>query len=313
MARERGERRAGMKKWLGMEGETAAWGHDPGQLDIPQMLRTAEWMGSLYGQKGWFDLTVTGWEHVPPAPALFVSNHSGGTTIPDVWGLLYAWVQKYGAERIVHPLAHDMIFAHPKLGELAAKVGVLRANPQNGRRVLMEWKRDLFVCPGGDRDTWRPWKERYKVHFSGRKGYAKLALITGRPVVPVANAGAHETLVVLTDGAKLARTLRFPQLFRAEVFPVHLSVPWGLAVGPWPHLPMPAHLRYQIGPAIEVGPPQEHPSEADIQALDARVQEEIQKLLNQLKERHPPVRERAARVYRVARQSFQRVTRRPKA
>lgn len=311
MKREHGGRKAQLLRWLGHT--EVEWGHDPGQLDLSQLERTAEWMGKLYGQKGWFDLTVKGWEHLPPAPGLFVSNHSGGTTIPDVWGLLYAWVSRHGTSRIVHPLAHDMIFAHPKLGELAAKVGVLRANPRNGRRVLEEWRRDLFVCPGGDKDTWRPWKDRYKVRFSGRRGYAKLALITGTPVVPVANAGAHETLVVLTDGARIARTLRFPQLFRAEVFPVHLSVPWGLAVGPWPHLPMPAHLRYQIGPAISVGAPQEDPSEKDIEELDSAVQTAIQKCLDQLRAEHPDVGERARRVYRVARRSVQVLARRPKS
>jgi hypothetical protein len=104
--------------------------------------------------------------------------------------------------------------------------------------------------------------------------------------VPVANAGAHETLVVLTDGRPVARALRLPELARAEIFPIHLSLPWGLAVGPWPHLPTPARLRYRIGPPI-LPPaglaPGADPPEELVQAVDAEVRAAVQRLLDELR------------------------------
>jgi 1-acyl-sn-glycerol-3-phosphate acyltransferase len=275
------------------------WGYNPDQLDPTLMERAIEVLAPVYGEGGYFKLSVSGWEQIPVAPALFVSNHSGGTTIPDVWGLMYAWVQRYGLSRIVHPLAHDMIFATEVSGKTASRLGVLRASRDNAWKVLNDYKRDVFVCPGGDKDTWRPWKERYKVRFSGRKGYARIALKAGRPVVPVANAGAHETLMVLTDGTSFARKIGLQKHFRAEVFPIHLSIPWGLAIGPLPHLPAPAHLRYRIGAPIPVGPPNPDPSDAEVDALDQQVQAAIQEQLDLLKIEEPKLKERVERVARV--------------
>jgi 1-acyl-sn-glycerol-3-phosphate acyltransferase len=154
--------------------------------------------------------------------------------------------------------------------------------------VLKEWRRDLLVMPGGDVDVWRPYSERYKVKFAGRTGYARLALKTGVPIVPLANAGAHETLRVLTDGAAVARWLKFPKLFRASIFPVSLSIPWGLTIGPWPHLPPPTRLRYRIGrpvlPEGGFGEPGEEPSNERVRAYDARVRRAMQDLLDQLRD-----------------------------
>ena len=235
---------------------------------------------------------------LPPAPVLFVSNHSGGTMIPDMWGLMVAWVERFQAERIVHPLAHDMLFVAKPMAELLGKVGVLRASSENGRQAL-SGGRDVLVCPGGDREVWRPWKDRYKVNFSGRRGYAKLALRTGVPVVPVAHAGAHETLMVLSDGAGLARALGLPKRFRAEIMPIHLSIPWGLTVGPWPHFPAPAHMRYRFGTAIPL-PAAHEPTDGEVEELDRAVQAEIQRMLDQLQKEEPTLRERAQHVAQVA-------------
>lgn len=277
------------------------WGLDPSDRDQLAIDRVRRAVDPFFGPEGWFGLTVRGWENLPDRPVMLVSNHSGGTTIPDMWGLLVSWLRRFGSTRVVHPLAHDMIFALPAVGEFFAKLGVLRATPGMGRRVLSETDRDLFVCPGGDKDTWRPWKDRWKVNFAGRKGYAKLALQTGVPVVPVANAGAHESLVVLTDGARLARRLHLPELFRAEIFPVHLSLPWGLGVGPMPHLPLPVHLRYRIGAPVPLPadlPKGVEPSAAAVEAYDLAVRGALQRLLDELKAERV---DRAAEAHRVAR------------
>lgn len=284
-----------IERWFNQHADSS-WGRDPRHLDLEFAGRVAERIGALYGENSWFGLSVNGWENLPDRPSLLVSNHSGGTTIPDMWGLMVAWYRQFGIRRVVHPMAHDMIFLLPALAESFARLGVLRGAREIAERVLTEHQRDVLVCPGGDRDTWRPWRDRYRVNFAGRKGYARIALRSGVPIVPVANAGAHSTFIVLTDGARVARKLRLPELFRAEIFPVHLSVPWGLGVGPMPHLPMPSHLRYRIGTPIFPpipSPVGQEPSAEAVEAYDTVVRAAVQGLLDQLKEEEVPPGKRA--------------------
>jgi 1-acyl-sn-glycerol-3-phosphate acyltransferase len=272
-------------KWL-HKSQHVAWGTDPGEYDPDAVKRTLPGVKKLFGPGRYFGVDVTGWEHMPEAPAMIVMNHSGGTTIPDVWGFISAWYQNYGVYRPLHPMAHEIILSTRVTGEYFARRGVLRGSRDLALSVLRDWRRDLMVMPGGDLDTWRPYSERYTVRFSGRTGYARTALKAGVPIVPVAHAGAHETLIVLSDGRKLAHALGLPTLARASIWPVHLSLPWGLAIGPWPHIPTPARLRYRIGPPV-LAPERvargEEPSEELVRAMDAVVQAEVQRLLDELK------------------------------
>lgn len=258
-----------------------AWGSDPSVFDPVATERTVERFGLLFGRHRWFGLDVRGLEQVPRAPCLFVSNHSGGTTIPDAWGFAIGWYRHFGVERPLHFLAHELVLATETTGRYFAQRGLLRASMQSAREAIERFGRDVIVMPGGERDTWRPHRRRYQVEFAGRTGYARLALELGVPIVPVANAGAHDTLWVLSDGRWLARALRLPELARAEIWPIHLSIPWGLAVGPWPHVPLPVTLRYRVGSAI-VSKRSTNPSEDEVRALDAEVRASVQRLLDGL-------------------------------
>ena len=265
----------------------ARWGTDPGEYTPALVEETVSSMGRLFGPGCYFGLEIEGWENIPSAPAMLVSNHSGGTTIPDVWGLLIGWYRHFGANRPCHPLAHEIILSTELTARFFSKRGVLKANPRVAEDVLTNFGRDLLVMPGGDIDTWRPYSERYKARFGGRRGYARLALRTGAKVIPVANAGAHETLLVLTDGRKFARAIGLPDVARAEIFPVHLSLPWGLGIGPLPHLPTPATLRYKIGAPVEVPAgvvPGVEPTSEQVDAYATRVEAAVQSLLDKLRD-----------------------------
>ncbi|MFO0630648.1 MAG: hypothetical protein U0325_34165 [Polyangiales bacterium] len=273
-------------RWFNRD-RSIRWGDDPAQYDPAAVRETLAHAQRLFGLGRYFDLDVRGWEKLPAAPSLLVSNHSGGTTIPDVWGLMVGWYLRVGAERPLHPLAHEIILATSATAEFFGRRGVLRARPENAWRALVEQRRDVLVLPGGDRDTWRPYARRWDVEFAGRMGYARLALRAGSPVVPVARAGAHHTLMVLSDGRRVARALGLPRLFRAEIWPVHLSLPWGLAVGPWPHIPLPTRMAYRLGDPIDprrFGAPGEEPDPEAVRALDAEVRAAIQAMLVELRD-----------------------------
>jgi 1-acyl-sn-glycerol-3-phosphate acyltransferase len=261
------------------------WGTDPGVYDPEHVRRTLSYVRRLIGPHHYFGLDARGLEQVPAAPVMLVSNHSGGTTIPDVWGLALAWYDWFGVERPLHGVVHEIILATDATGAFFSRLGAVRGSRALAFDVLNQWQRDLLVLPGGDLDAWRPHADRYRVQFGGRIGYARTAIRAQVPVVPVAHAGAHETLMVLTDGRRLAKALHFHEFFRADIFPIHLSLPWGIGVGPWPHLPTPVTLRYRFGSPI--APPlwrgQADPPDELVRDHDARIRAAMQQLLDELR------------------------------
>lgn len=264
------------------------WGTSPDEFRPEAVQGTLRKLDFMFGEHRYFPLHVHGWEHVPPSPVLVVANHSGGTTVPDAWGWAMAWYRHFGYQRPLHVLAHEMILATRATGEYFGQRGLLRGEPEVARRALTEWRRDVLVMPGGDQDVWRPYSMRYQVCFGGRTGYAKLALRAGVPIVPVANAGAHETLIVLSRGRRIAQMLGLRQVARANIFPIHLSLPWGLAVGPWPHIPPPTTLRYRIGEAIApTWRGEGEPPEAAVMDLDLATRRAMQGLLDELRAEPP--------------------------
>jgi 1-acyl-sn-glycerol-3-phosphate acyltransferase len=111
----------------------------------------------------------------------------------------------------------------------------------------------VLVYPGGDWETHRPSWEGGKVDFGGRKGFIKLALETGVPIVPVVSVGGQETALFLSRGAGLAKALRLDRTARLKVLPISLALPWGLNVGDFlGHLPLPAKVTIEVLQPIDV-------------------------------------------------------------
>lgn len=279
------------KAWLlsRLHPDGTEWGVNVSDYDPLAVTRTLKKMSVLFGAGRYFRVEVEGWENIPPSPVMIVSNHSGGTLFLDSWGLLFAWYANFGTGRPLHPAVHEVLLGNSLTAEFLARRGAVQAHRHLAQRVLSEWRRDLLVMPGGDLDVWRPYRDRYRVQFAGRTGYARIALEAGLPVVPVANAGAHETLYVLSDGRRFAEMFGLPKFVRAHIWPVHLSLPWGLAIGPLPHMPPPTKLRYRFGAAVE--PPildGEPPTDEQVAAFDARVRAAVQGELDQLAAQRRP-------------------------
>lgn len=194
----------------------------------------------------WFSPVVRGLGRVPEEPALFVANHNGGLVSADTFVLGASLLHAHGPSRLPHALAHEVVLRAPGLHQLLVPLGAVRASPTNATR-LFESGRNVLVYPGGDLDSMRPFARRDRIEFGERRGYVRLALRTGVPIVPVVAAGAHATSIVLTDGRPLARALGLPRRLRLEVCPITLSVPWGLVVGITPpYLPLPTRIFLEV-------------------------------------------------------------------
>lgn len=230
-------------------------------------------------------LDVRGLHHIPDGPALLVGNHNGGLSPVD--GLfLVPFYEQRGFDTRVYVLAHDVLFRLPPLARFLARHGVVPASHDHGDEVLRRGHR-LLVFPGGDLESMRPYRQRHRMSFNGRTGFARLALRMGVPIVPVVSAGAHETFVVLSQGRGVARLLERFGLggLRVKTLPMAFALPWGLVAGPGmalPYLPLPSRIMVHVDAPIDTAAFGAHDSDEAATALAAHVEVRMQTRLDAL-------------------------------
>ena len=64
--------------------------------------------------------------------------------------------------------------------------------------------------------------------------------------------GGADAMPVLVRGDQLSRALRLDKLLRLKVFPIAVSLPWGIAPAALPQFPLPAKIRTRLMPAVEL-------------------------------------------------------------
>jgi 1-acyl-sn-glycerol-3-phosphate acyltransferase len=168
-----------------------------------------------------FRYAFRGIDALPPPPVLLVGNHSGAGVI-EILCMFAAWHAHFGESRPAFALANDVSLSYPGIGDWLRTIGGVPASYANGRDVLTAG-RDLLVFPGGDVDSFRPFYRPRDVVFGNRRGYARLALETGVPVVPVATIGAHFTYLMAPGNAALARVLGLKKRARLDSAPMTLG------------------------------------------------------------------------------------------
>jgi 1-acyl-sn-glycerol-3-phosphate acyltransferase len=221
-------------------------------------------------------------------PALLVGNHSGGNVIVDTFVFSLAFSTYFGAERPFHQLAHNLAMAWPVAGEMLRKSGTMSASHEHAEEALAAGA-PVLVYPGGDWETHRPSWESDKIDFADRKGFVRLALDAGVPIVPVVSIGGQETALFLTRGAGLAKALRLDKLLRLKVLPISIALPWGLNVGDLAgHIPLPSKITIEVLPAIDLE--REFGPDPDVDEVYEHVTSQMQEALDGLAaERRFPV------------------------
>lgn len=235
------------------------------KVDHKTIRRVLPFLEGLY--KYYFRCEVKGWENVPKENALFVGNHNGLITF-EVLMLFYAWWAQFGPAKRALGLAHAIAVDNPLFKWLIPKLGGIPARPDIAEEALNHGY-SLLVFPGGEKEAFRSYRERKVVDFYQRKGFIRLALKTGRPIVPIACVGGQESYIILHRGEEIAEALGLKKKLRLHGLPVTFRslfflwclasgfvffVPWILVPGAFASIfvPLPVKMTFEILPPIDV-------------------------------------------------------------
>jgi len=213
-------------------------GHDPTFIE-----RTAPVLEFLYSK--YFRVRMIGIENVPDTgPALLVANHSGGLPYDGAM-LIYGIYREHSRHRRLRTLVANFAFHSGWMANVVAKIGGVRASQETAQPLLAGCNL-LGVFPEGLKGVGKLYRERYRLTYFGRGGFARLARQAQVPMLPVAIVGAEEIHPVVGKITSLAAPLGIPYI------PITPTFPW---LGPLGLLPVPTKWTIRIGAPIAPPPP----------------------------------------------------------
>jgi 1-acyl-sn-glycerol-3-phosphate acyltransferase len=178
--------------------------------------------------------SVVGLDNIPRSgPAIMALNHSFATYD----GFLLGMAIYQHTRRLPAGLGDKLIFKIPGLAYFAETVGIHPANHENGA-YLLDIGRLLAVAPGGMREALRPSSQRYQIRWDKRKGFIKLSIRSGAPIILAACPAADDLYSVYEwSGTKIG--------YKQLKVPVPLFRGLGLSL-----IPKPVKLTHAISPAL---------------------------------------------------------------
>ena len=258
---------------------TDSHSRDIGDIGKFDPVLTQRWMGVIRPVlKTYFRSEVRGLDSFPPGGALVVGNHSGGMFPMDVPVLSVDFYQKFGYDRPIYTLSHDILMTGPA-GEFLRRAGYIRANRENAAKALRSGG-VVIVFPGGDYDAYRPTFAENVIDFNGRKGYVSTAIQAGVPIVPAVSIGGQQTQLYLSRGTWLAERLGVKRLLRSAILPLSFGFPFGLSVVIPPNLPLPTKIVTQVLEPIDIAA--QFGADPDVEEVDEYVRSVMQQGLDEL-------------------------------
>lgn len=161
----------------------------------------------------YFRLEVEGLENIPKKGAAIVSpNHSGYMGIDAA---LLAHTITQNSKRIPRVLTHHFWFLTKTTALPAQKMGFTEATYKNGVDELKK-KHLVVIFPEGEAGNFKPTHKMYMLQ-EFRRGFVRMALETGSPIVPCIVIGAEESQINLSN-------LKLTKFLKGLVIPLPLNV-----------------------------------------------------------------------------------------
>ncbi len=166
---------------------------------------------------------VHGLDSIPArGPVIVACNHSLATY--DMLMLMASVYSHNG--RIPRSLIDRAFYVMPGLGELMEKLGGIMGSQETAASLLNNGE-IIYLAPGGMRESLRPSSERYQILWNRRRGFARLSLETGAPIVLAACPKADDIFKVYDNSfTKLIyKHLRLPFFFARGIGPTAIPRP----------------------------------------------------------------------------------------
>lgn len=161
----------------------------------------------------YFRLNIEGLEHIPKkGAAIVLPNHSGYMGIDAA---LLAHIIAQNAKRIPRVMTHHFWFLTETTALPAQKMGFTEATLKNGIAELQK-NHVVVLFPEGEAGNFKPTEKMYQLQ-EFRRGFVRMALETGAPIIPTLIIGAEESQITLS-------TLKFTKFLKGLVIPLPLNV-----------------------------------------------------------------------------------------
>jgi 1-acyl-sn-glycerol-3-phosphate acyltransferase len=161
----------------------------------------------------YFRLEIEGIERIPKkGAAIVLPNHSGYMGIDAA---LLAHIITQNAKRLPRVLTHHFWFLTETTALPAQKMGFTEATLRNG---IAELKKNHVVVlfPEGEAGNFKPTEKMYQLQ-EFRRGFVRMALDTGAPIIPTLVIGAEESQITLSN-------LKLTKFLKGLVIPLPLNV-----------------------------------------------------------------------------------------
>ncbi len=180
---------------------------DPWGLNLKQARKSLERVWPLF--KHYFRVRCFGINNIQNQPYIVVANHSGQIAID---GMLICSMFSTQVEppRILRPMVERFFTGIPFIGSWAAEGGAVLGDRQNCINLL-ERGESVLVFPEGVRGIAKDSEDFYDMKKFGR-GFFRIALATGIPILPVAVVGAEEFYPIVWHPLKLAKKIGLPAM-----------------------------------------------------------------------------------------------------
>ena len=200
----------------------------------------------------YFRPNIVGAHNVPQGRVLIVPNHSGQLPFDGIV-VAMACLLKASPPRLVRTMAERWFPTLPYLNVAFSRSGVVVGDPINCRNLLEE-DNAILVFPEGARGSGKTFQHRYQLADFGR-GFMRLALQTGTPIVPVGVVGGEESIISVYNWKAMARLLGMPYVPISPLIPL---------LGPLAYAPMPVRFHIRFGEPLQFsGPFDDEDSEID--------------------------------------------------